>query len=1037
MTLAGFAQHKFSGLVALALALFSTGCGRSFFLRESDSAALAQNVRTASLANEQLARLQGKTITVQFDSSGAVPRIQSTNLLQTLRETTNLVIADDFFHQISLAGISGQIEHQADNWASERLALLQQSGGHEVRLKELRQVTIQVLSPPVLSYDAGQQAVTFQTTVRLELTGKILVNVDTGILGPILDLFRPSPTGEWTIDVVVDNYALQGQLRLSNPFRDASLVRLQVQPQIGNLSVNGNGPSDVNEGVRRLLSQALSGKIDTTQALDFKNFSIADASVQPGSPENTLSLTYLPRPRRSEAVLDVVARGDDNVLYHAQRKGNAWGDFLPLPSAGAFTGDPSLAAAGAQLELVAVHTDGALYNSQRRGRSWSPWHKSIPPGHRFVPQKPALLATAPGQWEAIAVAEDGSLWHVRRWNGALIPAAPVPHNSFVAPPQLPFRDPAVAQVGSKMVLLFVDGRNLLYGASFDLETGHWSLSSLITTQGNVQFAPTVASCGGGRLEVVYAGTGGHPHHRFLLPPTAAIPANYHGNGFDVGDELDIGGTLSASPALTCSGYQQMELMGRGTDNIAYSNHFVGPFSAQGAMDGRQIQPGWQGWSEMDARFFGTIISAAVAPALAPSSTSRGEVFLVTRQNGTAAAPLLFNAQDTRRFGRTEWITIGWRGLEQLGTHAFLGTPALAVRDRSVEVWSTDSEATIHGIALAERGATETPGLASSTVGLALPAAVLSSAPGELDILSLDAQGNLHFSRSLNEQNYAQFPLGRPGNSSIFSMAAVSPGPGIIDVVTVSSDRTLHHWRKLHDHWLAPATISGTVISAPVLLATGAGQMELLAIGGDHKLYRWRYANGQWTSWQQIPGSLQLSTMFSQLSASSSGDGIVDLAVIEDSTRVMFHLRTFPPIPQSNGSLSQPANSGFSSIGGRASDVALMLSLGPDQLAVFARGTDGYLYENWSRLHAPHRRRGGSARGRLPRPTLTWPGFRPLTDSNAVFGGLALLPEGEIAVLAEKSGGLVLNRRSQDQWSGFWFLPRASNQAPFRPPVLAY
>ncbi len=1035
--------HTCLEVIVVAAALCAAcGCGRGFYLAESDAAGIAQNFRTASDANEQLTRMQDKIITIQFDSSGTVPHIQSTNLLEVLRDTTNLVFADDVLHQVSLARVSRQIERQADAWASERLSLLQQSGGHEVRLKNLQRVTINVLSPPVVSYNVLEQSVNFQTQVRLTLSGTILVNVDEGIFGPILDLFHPNPNGEWAVDVQLDNYTLQGQLRLGNPFRDATTVRLQVQPRIGSITVIGNAPGEVNDGIRQLLSAQLSSPVDITRALDFKNFSLADASVRPGSSENTLNVSYLPRPRRSQPILDVITRGEDNLLYHARRKDNAWRDFAALSALGAVASDPALVASGAdQLELVVVHPDGGLYHLQWSGNRWSTGERiALPGGGRFAAQKPVLLATAPGQWEAIAAAGDGSLWHIRRLNGRLLAPALIPQNAYVSPPQLPLRDPVAAQVGNKIALLYIDSRNLLYGSEFDLETGHWSLTQSISTRGSVQFAPAVASCGGGRLEVVYAGDGQHPYHRPLLPSRTRILANLQGGGFDLGDEVEVGGTLSASPALTCSGYEQMELMGRGTDNVAYHNHFVGPNSAQGAIDGRQIQPGWQGWTGLGARFFGTVfLSGTVSASLAVDSTRNGEVSFVALQQSSGASPLMFDSFDSRRFARTEWDAVGWRGLEQVGTRHLTGIPAVAVSDRLLQVWTADSDASLHSVALMERNIWEVPGLATSAVGLGAAAAVLSSAPGEVDVLSVDPQGNLHFSRSYNDRDYAQFPLGRPSGSGVFAIAAVSSGPGLIDLVTVSSDRSLHHWRKLYDRWQDPVTISGSVISAPVLVSTGAGQLELLAIGGDHKLYRWRFANGSWAGWQQIEGNLQLSTMLGQQSASSWGDGSVDLVVVEDSTRGMFHMRLLPLAPQASGVLPAGGNTGFDAVGGKTTDIAMIAAEGPDQLTILARGTDGYLYENQSKRITIRRPTRTPRRGRKhPETRLTWPGFKPLTSTTAVFGGMALLPDGELALLAERSNtAIALNRRRNQQWNGFLFLPQVSNQDPFRPLLLRY
>ena len=239
----------------------------------------------------------------------------------------------------------------------------------------------------------------------------------------------------------------------------------------------------------------------------------------------------------------------------------------------------------------------------------------------------------------------------------------------------------------------------------------------------------------------------------------------------------------------------------------------------------------------------------------------------------------------------------------------------------------------------------------STARLGVDPVFPSSGTGIEDVLVLTPNAGLRHIRRLNGQQVETNSL--PSSGGIASpIAATNSAGGQIEVVAVAADHTLHHWRRINGNWLGPSTISGTIISAPMLADIGAGQLELLGVGGDQKLYRWRFTNRQWGNWTQFSSDLKLSaTMFGQPAASSWGDGTLDLVVVEDHTGKMFYTRVMPPAASSTTLF--PLTLGnlvpvFSEVDGRTIDTPVLEALSPTQLALFALGTDGLPYVNWAK-----------------------------------------------------------------------------------------
>lgn len=995
----------------LALITLTAGCGRSFYVSESDAAAYRVNLQTATAANNLMSSFQGKIITLQFDSSGARPRLVTSNIRDLLRSIPNLFILDTVFREISLDRLAQQLEQQTDSWIGDRLYVLQQMGGHGVKLERLDRVTVQVLSAPTFSYDAARQTIAFQGKAKVFLSGRIQVNVALNAGDVVGSWFGSDPNHEFDITLTVNDYDLPGQLQFSNPYVDAARVRLLLSPHPGPITVSG-ASDDVDNGIARVMSGQLASPVDASGVLTYDNFGLADVRILPAQHESQLTARYLPAPHLTAPVVDLVARQADGRLYHARKLSGTWRSFVPIQLPDLVGGDPALISSGpGRLELAAVGAQGKLLYATWREGAWRDFVQvSAPPQQFFRALRPALVATAPGQVDIVLPGGDGALYHARHVNGQWAAIERVQAAESQA--QRPLRDPVAVISGSLMAVVFVDAQNRLFSIVYDTSSETWGTAMQIPGQG-VRFAPAAASCGDGRVDVVYVTSSGGTHHQILnvVPANkAALPAS----------DSDLNQNLTATPALTCSGFQQLELLGRGSNNRLWHNHLVGTTSPQGVVEGRTIHAGWQGWNTVRDKFFGTtFLGEYVNPGFALASTRTGDVQLLATSKGNGARTLYDDTYDSSRFGRAPWAAVHWRGLQELNLTHIVGAPGLAISDRHAEMAITWSQVVARPVATLESliwssslGDNNLPHFVQMPTAEVMPGTdpvVVSSGPGSVETFYLSPDGRVEDIRVLNG---LAVPTELPSlGTRIGAFSVVAFGNGQIELVGVAQDRTLHQWRRINGQWSDPALVSGTVISAPILVHVGDGQLDLLAVGGDQRIYHWRFLNGAWTDYHQAPSDFNVSAIaFGASAASSWGDGTIDVVVVEAGTGKMFHGRTIP----------LQLSMGFTAIGGSTFDTPSLVALGPNNLGLLALGTDGFLYENWSQPSS-----GGTwtAEDRRFGRDLRWPGFTPLTARKVFSGPIAHAGGDELSILVSDSDARVyLNRRTNQTWSGFSALP---------------
>lgn len=985
----------FQLLAVIALALSMTNCTSRFYLSESEIKAYRANMRTETSANDLWDNLEGQTVELQFQSfPSAAPRIQSSNLLEIFRSIPEFYFLEQTFRQIRLDRLATQLEADLSDWAGERLLLLVTQGGSEVKLQELDRVTLRFLTAPVFSYQPNLQTISFNTLVRLQITGAIHITDPRNDIEKFLGWVtgRDFPDGTHNLRVIVDDYQLQGQVRLSAPFADA--IRLKITPTPGSVSVqeryaNQNPlPDELKDGVRPIVESRLSSPVNETIYLVFDHFALEHLRLLPRNancPESELQTTYKTRPTVAKENLDLVARGDDGRLYHARKRLGEWQSLAMIPIAKStglvtlqgvapplveFGGDPALVSAmPGVLELVAVATNGELYYAGFRNGEWGNFHGSregkptiiapttTPSGIRigrqfsFAQAKPALIATAPGQLEIFALGTDGYIHHVRRINGEWQDPAFIENTVPPASPSL--RDPVAVQVGNKIILVYVDGQNRLFAKAFDLESRLWGQAFEIPSQG-VQFAPAVVASGEGRVDVVYVGMDQAAYHRGLDVHRDNFRPNVGTTGISYGPETRIGGTLTSAPFLTCSGYRQLELIGRGTDNRIYHNHFVGPTSPAIFHYDRQINRGWQGWEDASEMLFGSIQLRRFSEDVALVATRSGQIHMVARSRGSGPKSLYHNSYNSKLYGIAPWKAVHWRGFEQIAPQRFVGTPALVLSGRELEIVTVGDQNHPHFATLSDQTLSPISFVQNLPVNPSSDPLVLSSSPGLVDMLFIGQQGHpLHLRRFNNRSvEYEVIPR-LPAGMSVTAIAATSFADGQIELVGVAQNRSAYHWRYIHGTWDPPVEIASAVVSWPAIVNMGAGELVLLAVGEDQQLRHWKFDNGQWQKPRQVLTFIPVSAAkFGPSAASSWGDGALDIVYVDDNNGRIHHRRILPGEDFSTPRFYVPGTpsqqpSPFSALDGSAAGLPMLTAFGPNRLNVLAKGEDGRIHSNWT------------------------------------------------------------------------------------------
>lgn len=1017
------------------------GCTNEFYLSEKEAVAYQRVFLTDSSANLTFDNLTGRTIDIQFSNSSGTPRISSTNLLAEMRRT-ELANLETGPSAVSLDRLRAELEAQIDHWINGRLELYTGNNNDDVRLTQLSSVSIRFLNNPGFTYRPETQSIAFDGRVTVTINGTIEVNAVNGIVDFFLGIFGSSVNGTYPLTVVINDLQLSGEANISSPFADAGRIRFQLIPKLnGTIETMENGtsvPGAIRDGVRNLLSSNLSSRVDEIFYQKYDYFALSQMRLTQTTP-SLLEVNYRPRshwawisPETANPLLHVVVRAADGKLYYGRRGTSGWSNFaavpFPSPTPQAITNDPALFHSGNnQLELAAVAQNYALVYSHLRDDSWgnfqtfNPGGSSPPTGYRG---KPAVVASAPGQVEIIVADGNGNLRHLRRVNGIWLAPALVPLSAYVSFCPAPYRDPVALHVGNKIVVIFVDAQKRPRAIAFDLETSLWGQATSLGDR-TISYAPAAAVSGDGRIDVVYvASTGaGATYHRTLDVTTNNFVTGIANTGITSGPEANLGGTLNATPALVASGYKQLELIGRGSDNKIRHNHFVNAL-APFTIDGQVVNPGWQGWtgpyvdnvSQSPATTEGQVTDfAAVA-------TRTGKTELVTQAYSFTKLHLFYNNFESARHSLAPWKTVHWRGYENVNTQTFAGRPAIASVDRNFAMTFVSrgpgSGPTTSYTQMADYNAADFVSSVDPIVRTSanpIDPIILSSGNGFVDRIVMGKDNKLHHDRSFNNGAGTPYTPTVPSGVTLTRTAAVSYGNGLIELVALGNNGRLYHWRFRNSAWSNPTALGNSIVSEPALLHVGAGQLELLAVDADYRLLRWRFTNNAWTGSTVISGDFRISNqMFGQTSVSSWGDGTVDVVVVNADTRALYQRRIGPGDETCTG-FGCPAPRVFNLIGGKVYDTPVLTAFSPSKLNVLTMGQSLSWYSSWSGLQTFQ----PIVFPPLRDPLLAWSNFTYMGGTEMVISNAAHTGRNNFAAIAiHLDGRVYINRYTDGRWTGF-------------------
>lgn len=1037
-------------LLAIALALSASACDSNFYLSEAEASAYTNLFINESTANSFIyGSLPGQTLTLQFNNATSPPSISSTNLLSLMRNQTTLGFIEGVNNQVRLDRLNSELQTQLENYVRNRLDLYNGQSSADIKLTRLNYINITFLNRPTFTYRAERQAISFNSNITMVISGTLQVNA--------LDAFTNAffgVNGTYPLVISVNNLNLSGDVMLSSAFADASQIALKITPTVGSIGVtDGSGstaPNSVKTGVAEFLRQELSQPLSAGFMQRYNYFSLAGLALQQGyaGPPATLRETYIPTPNTARPMMHIVARAADGKLYHQQKTEggqNIISSSVIFPSLAArIENEPALyASATDQLEVAATTVTGQLVFAHWSDDNWGGQTTVAPPAAAVAFRgKPAIIASAPGQVEIIVAGQNGSLWHIRRTNSIWSTPVAVPIITLPGYRTAPYRDPVVALSGNKVFTAFIDSQNRLNGSLFDLESGFWGQASPITTSSllNSAFAPAVAATGNGQVELVYASQTGAPFHRIVTIDAARFTAAGATTGIViVNNEISIGGTLNATPALVCSSYRQIELIGRGTDNHLYHNHFVGPDSPGGLVDGQTVNQGWQGWSGMASNFSGTLtFFNMTAFSAAVTGTGKVGVVSITQPNPLDNNPqqyLNYNTYDSTRYGVQPWKTVGWRGTERIQSTRFIGQPAIAMVDRNTSLSYVRSDfVSLQRSALAESNVILPSALQSNVWGV-LGVAAATSMPNYTDVVIAGTDHQIRHFRCKQRGLCSTRLLPLTPFTSYRRIAVTGYGNGYLDVVANTDEGHPYHWRFQNGTWSQGVDISpATPYTGPVTLVNiGSGRLCVVLVNAaDYPAVSY-FSNGTWSATRVFTSFPIERTFLASQSVESWGDGAFDYAVVDRQNRSLWQGRIGPREYTGNPFLFNvtPGRSAVN-LGGTINDVPVLTLFSPTRMQVIAEGTDNRLYTNWSRLHIQQ-----LYQTNLPLP-VDWGGYGGMDGNNLRISDVAKTGTSEMSLVAiDANGRLLINRFSGADWQQFQplFAGSATTSSPTFAPML--
>jgi hypothetical protein len=139
----------------------------------------------------------------------------------------------------------------------------------------------------------------------------------------------------------------------------------------------------------------------TWNGIQWSNYTVIPNGWFPSSPAVT---------SRGPGLLDLFARGFNNILYHNAFNGSSWSGWTPLVPNQTFKFDPAANSwAPGLLDVYAVGTDGKMYGIYFNGAVWSVTPEDL--GGWGFSASPAASTPTPGRVELFGRGDDGRVYN--------------------------------------------------------------------------------------------------------------------------------------------------------------------------------------------------------------------------------------------------------------------------------------------------------------------------------------------------------------------------------------------------------------------------------------------------------------------------------------------------------------------------------------------------------------------------------------------------------------------------------------------------
>jgi Repeat of unknown function (DUF346) len=665
--------------------------------------------------------------------------------------------------------------------------------------------------------------------------------------------------------------------------------------------------------------------------------------------------------------IDVFVIGTDGALWHKWWGGGTWGPSQTGYESlgGACVGQPAaVASAVNRLDVFVVGTDGALYHKWWDGTSWRPSSDGFESLGGSLVQSPVAISTAAGRLDVFCMQRGDHMLLHKRYDGGWLPS--MAGYEALGPVA---NVPGATSWGSNTIQLCAvqpDG-SLAYkswdGASWAPSATGWT--SLGALPDRFITAPSVASWGGNRLDVVCVDATGTLQHKWLDGTTWGPSAS----GWET-----TGAWVAGHPNLVAPAANRLDIVINGSDGQLYWKSFDGDWV-----------PWLTGWSPLTRPVVGALHESDVS-AITPLFSWR-EV-ATPHEAGRVGAILVLPAIRRILLGCDNGLW--WSAIPEVSAHgvgyAWSRVGGLPPSCAFYGLAATGNETFVAAIVGSNVG--------SGAYGLFRGAFTVSGPTMQrCDVVGADPRlmARTSVASCENARNNVYAVASDVWGDHVYTETpdAVCWGPNRIDLFARGAASDCQHlsWNGSVWSWVS---LGGIMLGTPRVVSWGANRLDVFCIGTDRALYHKWWDGGtwgpSWTAWERKGG-----ICVSDPAVCTWGPNRLDVFVV-GLDGALYHQWW-------DGAGWGPSFTEFENLGGTLWGQPVAVAPAANRLDVYGIGRDGKL----------HLRRYDGSR---------WLDWQLLGDEQVFYPTALASGRGAVDVFCVGAAGNVLHKR----WDGTHWLP---------------